>query len=45
VITLDGTVADAKAKIQAVELAKGTVGVTKVIDRLAVRPATTTTSP
>jgi hyperosmotically inducible protein len=42
VITLDGTVAAAKAKVHAVELARETVGVTKVIDRLAVRPATTT---
>jgi hyperosmotically inducible periplasmic protein len=42
VITLDGTVADAKAKVRAVELTKETVGVTKVIDRLALRPATTT---
>jgi hyperosmotically inducible periplasmic protein len=41
VITLDGTVATAKAKIHAVELTKETVGVTKAIDRLAVRPATT----
>ena len=42
VITLDGTVADAKAKMRAVELTKETVGVTKVIDRLAIRPASTT---
>jgi hypothetical protein len=41
VITLDGTVADAKAKTHAVALTLDTVGVTKVIDRLAVRPPTT----
>ncbi len=47
VITLNGTVADAKAKARAVELARDTVGVTKVVDQLAVRPAasTTTTTP
>jgi hyperosmotically inducible periplasmic protein len=45
VITLKGSVADAKAKTKAVELAKETVGVTKVVDQLAVRPASTTTSP
>ena len=43
VMTLDGTVADDKAKTKAVELANATVGVTKVIDRLATRPATKTT--
>jgi osmotically-inducible protein OsmY len=42
VITLDGTVADAKAKLKAVTLTQETVGVTKVVDRLAVRPPTTT---
>ncbi len=45
VITLDGTVADLKAKAMAVKLTQETVGVTKVIDRLAVRPLTTTTTP
>ena len=41
VVTLDGTVADARAKRRAVELAQETVGVTRVVDRLAVRPPTT----
>ena len=41
VITLNGTVADAKAKTRAVELAKDTVGVTRVVDQLAIRPPTT----
>lgn len=45
VITMDGTVATAQAKTRAAELAQGTVGVTKVVDRLAVRPAATTTRP
>jgi len=47
VITLSGTVADAKAKAKAVDLARDTVGVSKVVDQLAIRPAptTTTTSP
>ncbi|WP_435011289.1 BON domain-containing protein [Tundrisphaera lichenicola] len=39
VISMNGTVADAKAKQRAVELARETVGVTRVVDRLAVRPA------
>jgi len=43
VIILKGTVADAKAKTRAVELTKDTVGVTKVVDQLALRPVTTTT--
>lgn len=43
VLTLDGTVASAQAKAHAVKLASETVGVAKVVDRLAVRPATTTT--
>jgi hyperosmotically inducible protein len=43
-ITLNGTVADEKAKVKAVELARETVGVTKVVDRLAVRPASSTTT-
>jgi hyperosmotically inducible protein len=45
VVTLDGTVANEKAKIRAVDLTKETVGVTKVVDKLAVRPTTTTTGP
>jgi hyperosmotically inducible protein len=47
VITLNGTVADDKAKAKAVELTRETVGVTKIVDKLAVRPAssTTTTTP
>ena len=44
VITLDGTVASDKAKAKAVELARETVGVTKVVDKLAVRPASSVTS-
>jgi hypothetical protein len=42
VITLKGTVADAKARTKAVELTRDTVGVTKVVDQLAIRPPTTT---
>jgi len=42
VVTLDGTVADARAKRRAVELTQETVGVTRVVDRLAVRPAPST---
>ena len=42
VITLKGTVADAKARTKAVELTRDTVGVTKVVDQLAIRPTTTT---
>jgi hypothetical protein len=42
VITLKGTVADARARTKAVELTKDTVGVTKVVDQLAIRPVTTT---
>jgi osmotically-inducible protein OsmY len=38
VVTLRGSVPDAKAKHKAVELAQDTVGVTKVIDQLAVQP-------
>jgi len=45
VITLKGSVADAKAKSKAVELAKETVGVTKVVDELAVRPTSPATTP
>ena len=44
VITLDGSVATAQAKSHAANLAQETLGVTKVIDRLAVRPAATTTT-
>jgi len=44
VVTLDGTVADAKAKRRAVELTQETVGVTRVVDRLAVRPAPSTST-
>jgi len=43
VITLNGTVANASAKTRAIDLARETVGVTKVVDQLAIRPATTTT--
>jgi hyperosmotically inducible protein len=42
VITLNGTVADAKARTRAVDLARETVGVTRVVDQLAIRPAATT---
>ncbi len=45
VITLNGTVADARAKLRAVDLARETVGVTQVVDALAIRPAATTTRP
>jgi hyperosmotically inducible protein len=37
VIILDGTVADDRAKRRAVELAQDTLGVARVVDRLAVR--------
>jgi osmotically-inducible protein OsmY len=40
VITLSGTVVDAKARAKAVELATDTVGVTKVNDELTVQTAT-----
>lgn len=43
-ITLTGTVADARARLRAIELARDTVGVTKVVEQLAIRPATTTTT-
>ena len=43
VITLDGSVATAQVKSHAAKLAQETLGVTKVVDRLAVRPAATTT--
>ena len=45
VVTLNGSVATVKAKARAVELTEETVGVTQVVDRLAVRPAATTTPP
>jgi len=45
VITLNGTVADARAKLRAVDLARETVGVTRVVDALAVRPPAATTAP
>lgn len=45
VVTLNGTVADAKAKTKAVELTRDTVGVTRVVDQLAVRPTPTTATP
>ncbi|MFO0888532.1 MAG: BON domain-containing protein [Isosphaeraceae bacterium] len=38
VATLRGSVASAKAKARAVELAKETVGITEVVDQLAVQP-------
>jgi hypothetical protein len=49
VTTLSGAVADIKAKAKALELAQDTVGVTRVVDQLAIRPAseadkTTTTT-
>jgi len=43
VITMTGTVANSQAKARAVELARDTVGVTNVIDQLAISPAATTT--
>ena len=43
VVTLDGTVGSTKAKSHAVEVAKETMGVTEVVDRLAVRPDATRT--
>jgi hyperosmotically inducible protein len=42
IATLTGTVADAKAKAKAVELAADTVGVTQVIDELTVNTAAAT---
>ena len=44
-VTMTGSVADAKAKARAVELARETVGVTKVVDTLAIRPAPATSGP
>lgn len=44
-VTLRGSVADAKAKARAVDLARETVGVTGVTDELTIRPVTTTTDP
>ena len=40
VVTLNGSVGSALAKTHAVELARETVGVTEVVDKLAVQPAT-----
>jgi hyperosmotically inducible periplasmic protein len=42
VIALSGTVADAKVKAKALELANDTVGVTEVIDHLTILTTTTT---
>ena len=42
VVTLNGSVATAQAKVHAAELARETVGVTEVVDRLAVRPTAST---
>ncbi len=41
VVTLNGSVANAKAKARALELARETVGVTEVIDQLGIRPEPT----
>jgi hypothetical protein len=38
VVTLRGTVADARAKARAVDLARETVGISQVIDQLAIAP-------
>jgi osmotically-inducible protein OsmY len=40
VVTLHGTVADAKAKVKAVELTMDTVGVTQVVDQLTALAGT-----
>ncbi len=45
VVTLTGSVVDAKAKRRAMDLTTETVGVTKAVDALTIRPATTTTAP
>ena len=42
-ITLTGTVLDARAKVKAVELTSDTVGVTEVVDRLTVQTTAETT--
>jgi hyperosmotically inducible protein len=42
-VTLTGTVADAAAKAKAVRLATETMGVSRVVDQLAVAPAPRTT--
>ncbi len=44
VVTMNGSVGSAKAKTRAAELASDTVGVTRVVDQLAVRPTATTTT-
>jgi len=41
VVTLTGTVPDTKAKVKAAELARDTVGVASVIDKVVVTPAAT----
>jgi osmotically-inducible protein OsmY len=45
VVTLRGEVPNARAKARAVELAKETVGITQVIDQLAIQPPQQTTPP
>ena len=42
VVTLRGEVPSAKAKARAVELARETVGITQVIDQLAIQPPSQT---
>ena len=44
VVTLRGTVPDAKARTKAVELARDTVGVNEVVDQLKIVPAHDATS-
>ena len=44
VVSLRGSVADANAKQKAVALARETVGVTRVIDQLAIAPTGSTTT-
>ena len=43
VVTLRGSVPDAKAKVKAVELAADTVGISSVINQLAIQPQPRTT--
>jgi osmotically-inducible protein OsmY len=45
VATLTGSVADAAARAKAVELTGDTVGVTKVVDRLAIVPSSPVVPP
>ncbi len=40
IVTLSGAVIDARAKARALDLARETVGVTRVVDALIIRPAT-----